>query len=125
LILDTNALSALAEGDRSLAPLLRETTQIALPVIALGEYRYGISRSRDRLHYERWLTEYLPTLRILDIDEGTTAHYATVRGQLKKAGTPIPTNDAWIAALARQYALPVISRDRHFDLVPGTARITW
>jgi tRNA(fMet)-specific endonuclease VapC len=125
LILDTNALSALAEGERSLAPLLRDATQVAVPVIALGEYRYGISRSRDRLHYERWLTEYLPTLRILDVDEGTTMHYAAVRGQLKKAGTPIPSNDAWIAALARQHALPIVSRDRHFDLVPGTERITW
>jgi tRNA(fMet)-specific endonuclease VapC len=125
LILDTNALSALAEGERSLAPLLREATQVAVPVIALGEYRYGISRSRDRLHYERWLTEYLPTLRILDVDEGTTVHYAAVRSQLKKAGTPIPSNDAWIAALARQHALPIVSRDRHFDLVPGTDRITW
>ena len=125
MILDTNALSALAEGDRSLAPLLREATQVAVPVIALGEYRYGISRSRDRLHYERWLTEYLPTLRILDLDEGTAVHYAAVRGQLKEAGTPIPSNDAWIAALACQHALPIVSRDRHFDLVPGTERIVW
>lgn len=125
MILDTNALSALAEGERSLAPVLREATLVAVSVIALGEYRYGISHSRDRLSYERWLTEYLPAFRILEIDERTTVHYAAVRGQLKKAGTPIPSNDAWIAALARQHLLPIVSRDRHFDFVGGIERIEW
>lgn len=125
MILDTNALSALADGERSLAPILRAATEVALPVIVLGEYRYGISASRGRLHYERWLTEYVTTLRVLDVDEGTTLHYASVRGQLRTAGTPIPTNDAWIAALARQHAMPIVSRDRHFDLVPGAKRIAW
>ncbi|HLJ25915.1 MAG TPA: PIN domain-containing protein [Candidatus Angelobacter sp.] len=63
--------------------------------------------------------------RILDIDEQTTISYAAVRRELKKAGTPIPSNDAWIAALCRQHSLPVVSRDRHFDAVPGLKRLHW
>jgi predicted nucleic acid-binding protein len=125
VILDTNGLSALAEGEPALEPILRKAAQIALPVIVLGEYRYGISQSRNRKHYEQWLAEYLPTFRILDVDERTTLSYSTVRTGLKKAGTPIPSNDVWIAALCRQHSLPLLSRDRHFDAVAGIRRLEW
>lgn len=125
MILDTNGLSAVAEGDPALEPVLRKAAQVAVPVIVLGEYRYGISQSRDRSRYEQWLSKYLPTFRILDIDEQTTISYAAVRMELKKAGTPIPSNDVWIAALCRQHSLPIVSRDRHFDVVPGLKRLQW
>jgi tRNA(fMet)-specific endonuclease VapC len=125
LILDTNALSAVVEGDPVLAPLLQKAAQIAIPVIVLGEYRYGISHSRNRRQYEEWLTEYLRNFRILEVEERTTIPYGAVRSELKRAGTPIPSNDVWIAALCRQHALPLLSRDRHFDLVPGIQRVNW
>jgi tRNA(fMet)-specific endonuclease VapC len=125
MILDTNGLSALAEGELRLEPILRKATQVAVPVIVLGEYRYGIQHSRERQRYEHWLVEYLPAFRVLNVDEHTTTSYAAVRGELKRAGTPIPSNDVWIAALCRQHSLPVLSRDRHFDLVPGIRRIDW
>ncbi|MGA2812088.1 MAG: type II toxin-antitoxin system VapC family toxin [Candidatus Acidiferrum sp.] len=123
--MDTNALSAVAEGDPALGPLLRKAVQIAIPVIVLGEYRYGISHSRNRRQYEEWLTEYLPNFRILEVEERTTIPYGAVRSELKRAGTPIPSNDVWIAALCRQHVLPLLSRDRHFDLVPGIQRVNW
>ena len=125
MILDTNGLSAVAEGESALEPILRKAAQIAIPVIVLGEYRYGISHSRKRKHYERWLAEYLPTFRILDVDERTTLSYSAVRTELKRAGTPIPSNDVWIAALCRQHSLPLLSRDRHFDAVAGIRRLEW
>ena len=125
MILDTNGLSALAEGDPRLESILRKATQIAVPVIVLGEYRYGIQQSRERQRYEHWLVEYLSKFRVLDVEEQTTTSYAAVRGELKRAGTPIPSNDVWIAALCRQHSLPLLSRDRHFDLVPGLHRIGW
>ena len=125
MILDTNGLSAVAEGDSAVEPILRKAAQVAIPVIVLGEYRYGISQSRDRAHYEQWLAEYLPKFRILDVDEQTTISYSTVRTELRKAGTPIPSNDIWIAALCRQHFLPLLSRDRHFDLVSGITRLAW
>ena len=125
MILDTNGLSALAEGEYRLEPILRRADEICVPVIVLGEYRYGISQSRERVHYERWLSEYLPTFRVLEIDERTTISYSTVRVELKKAGTPIPANDVWIAALCRQHAQPLLSRDHHFDAVSGITRLAW
>jgi predicted nucleic acid-binding protein len=125
VILDTNGLSALAEGEPGLEPLLRKAAQVAIPVIVLGEYRYGISQSRNHIHYEQWLAEYLPSFRILDVDERTTIFYSAVRRELKKAGTPIPSNDVWIAALCRQHSLNLLSRDRHFDAVSGITRLDW
>jgi len=125
VILDTNGLSALAEGEPGLEPILRRAAQVAIPVIVLGEYRYGISQSRYHIHYEQWLTEYLPSFRILDIDERTTISYIAVRKELRKTGTPLPSNDVWIAALCRQHSLPLVSRDRHFDAVSGIMRLDW
>ena len=125
MILDTNGLSALADGDRTLEPILRRAAAIALPVIVLGEYRYGIRQSRNRLRYEYWLAEALASYQVLAVDEGTAEHYAEVREELKRMAHPIPGNDLWIAALARQHRLPIISRDRHFDFVPGLKRLAW
>ena len=125
MILDTNGLSAVAEGDPAIEPLLKKASQIAIPVIVLGEYRYGISQSRDRKRYEQWLGEYLPAFLSLNVDEQTTISYAAVRSELKKSGTAIPSNDVWIAALCRQHSLPLVSRDRHFDLVTGIERLAW
>jgi tRNA(fMet)-specific endonuclease VapC len=125
VILDTNGLSAVADGDAGLEPILRRAAEVAIPVIVLGEYRYGIRQSRERLYYEEWLTDSLPNYRILDVDQDTTIYYAALRTELKKAGTPIPSNDVWIAALCRQHALPVVSRDRHFDSVSRLRRIDW
>ena len=125
MILDTNGLSALAEGEPALESILRKAAQVAIPVIVLGEYRYGISHSRYRKHYEQWLGQFLSAFRILEVDERTTVSYSSVRTELKKAGTPIPSNDVWIAALCRQHSLPIVSRDRHFDFVTGIARLEW
>jgi tRNA(fMet)-specific endonuclease VapC len=125
VILDTNGLSAVADGDAALEPILRKATELAVPAIVLGEYRYGIQQSRDRQHYEQWLTETIPYYRVLDVDEETAISYATIRTELKRAGTPIPSNDVWIAALCRQHSFSLLSRDRHFDLVGGIERIHW
>lgn len=125
MILDTNGLSAMADGDTKLEPLLQRAAEIALPVIVLGEYKYGIRQSRHRMRYERWLAETVANCRVLRVDEETAEQYAEVRDVLKRSGHPIPGNDIWIAALARQHALPLLTRDQHFDFVPGLKRVGW
>jgi tRNA(fMet)-specific endonuclease VapC len=125
MILDTNALSATAENDQGIVPLLARAELLAIPVIVLGEYRYGIAQSRNRRAYEQWLQELLTACMVLDVNESTTPHYAQIHLELKRLGKPIPTNDLWIAALCRQHSLPLLSRDRHFDLVPGSKRFEW
>ena len=125
MIVDTNGLSAMADGDPQLEPIIATSSELAIPVIVLGEYRYGIGQSRNCVRYEKWLLEVVATCRILIVDDGTASEYAAIRGELKKIGRPIPGNDVWIAALARQHAMPVLSRDEHFDWVPQIRRISW
>jgi tRNA(fMet)-specific endonuclease VapC len=125
MIVDTNALSAAADDDPAVISILARADQMALPVIVLGEYRYGIAQSRNRARYESWLTALLQDCFVLDINEPTTQCYAEITLELKRAGKPIPTNDLWIAALCRQHSLPLLSRDHHFDLIAGNTRIGW
>lgn len=125
MILDTNALSAVADNDPAAVRIFRHAATIELPVIVLGEYRFGIAHSRRHDEYEKWLGELIAATRVLPVDEAASGHYARIRAELKKAGHPIPSNDLWIAALARQHRLPLMSRDEHFDAVQNLKRIGW
>ena len=125
LILDTNALSAAAEREPSALEVVARAERLTIPVIVLGEYRLGIAQSRHRVSYENWLREWTAAVTVLDIDDDTTHSYAAIGLELKNKGKPIPANDLWIAALCRQYSLPLLSRDRHFDFVSGLRRIDW
>lgn len=125
MILDTNALSAAADREADALEVLARAERLAVPVLVLGEYRMGIAQSRHRMDYENWLQEWISAVTVLELDEETTHHYAAIGLELKRSGTPIPANDLWIAALCRQHALPLVSRDHHFDLVKGLHRIDW
>jgi tRNA(fMet)-specific endonuclease VapC len=125
LILDTDALSAAADREPAALELVARAERVAVPVIVLGEYRLGIAQSRHYTSYENWLRDWITAVIVLDIQEETTQHYAAIGLELKKKGRPIPANDVWIAALCRQHALPLLSRDRHFDVVAGIRRLDW
>jgi predicted nucleic acid-binding protein len=125
LILDTNALSAAANADPAIDRVFASARQLALPVPVIGEYRYGIAQARRGVRHRAWLENFMADCVILDITDNTTHHYAAIRLELRRVGRPIPTNDIWIAALCRQHNFPLLSRDRHFDVVPGVQRIEW
>lgn len=125
MILDTNAISAFFESDLNLRGVLCTATKMSLPVIVLGEYRAGLLGSRKRQVIEPALDELQAMSNVLPIDSDTVGPYAKISGQLRRAGKPIPTNDIWIAALAVQHGLPIVSRDQHFDAVPGIRRVAW
>ena len=125
MILDTNALSAFVDGDGAVGEAMSRQARACIPVVVLGEFRYGISQSRQRAAYEAWLESELPGFEILTVTEETAIAYAALRVALKRSGRPIPANDAWIAALALQHRLPLLTRDRHFDAVPELQRASW
>lgn len=125
MILDTNALSAFFDRTTEAVELISGVPELAIPVIVAGEFAFGIAQSRHRDAYERSLQRMLDRCTVLDIGIETARHYAAIRLELKCAGRPIPANDVWIAALSRQYAMTVMSRDAHFDFVSGLRRRTW
>jgi|JI10StandDraft_1071094.scaffolds.fasta_scaffold781377_2 tRNA(fMet)-specific endonuclease VapC len=123
--LDTNALSDFAAGNEDLGRVLQPFRSLALPAIALGEYRYGLMGSKHQARLSEWLAELLTDVHILEVKARTSTVYARVRQQLRKAGTPIPENDVWIAASAIEHDLPLLTRDRHFRNVNGLEVLTW
>ena len=125
MILDTNAVSALFAGDPGLGKVLATHTRHHLPVVVIGEYRYGLLGSRHRRHLEELLEMLVRESIVLLVDPATAEAYARVRRELRRKGRPIPENDVWIAALARQHGEPVVSRDEHFDEVPDLRRVAW
>jgi len=125
MILDTNALSAWAEGYAGIETPLRSATRLVVPSVVLGEYWFGVRQSRHRLRYEDWLLQYLPLTEIATVTSATASAYADIRLELKRQGTPIPPNDIRVAALSRQHALAVLSDDLHFDAVDGVKRIAF
>ena len=125
VILDTNAVSALLTGDAALGEVLGGEERHHLPVIVMGEYLYGLLGSRFRAHLQGLLATLMRESFVLLVDETTAETYSQVRDDLRRKGRPIPENDIWIAALARQHRQPIVSRDDHFDEVTDLRRIAW
>jgi len=94
MILDTNALSAWADGDLGAIGAFRSAARLVIPVVVLGEYWFGILQSRYRERYEEWLSQNLPATELAVINRATALEYAAIRLLLKQQATPIPANDA-------------------------------
>lgn len=125
ILIDTNRYQDFAEGNKEALDVIQKAVKLYIPFVVAAELRSGFlcgSRSREN---EKYLTLFLNSDRaeMLYPEENTTHHYARIFAQLRLQGTPIPTNDIWIAALAVQHDLLLFSRDRHFDKLPQVARI--
>lgn len=125
LALDTNRYTDLCRGDSSVVDTVEAAEEVWLPFIVVGELRAGFAVGTQGPRNEAILRRFLlkPGVAILYPDEQTTHHYANAYRQLHKQGTPIPTNDMWIAALALQHSLVLCARDAHFDALPQLARV--
>jgi tRNA(fMet)-specific endonuclease VapC len=125
MILDTNAISSLFSGDRSLENLLSHDIRHQLPVIVVGEYAFGLTKSRGRGRLQQLLDQLVQESDILEIELETASFYAEIRAGLQRRGQPIPHNDLWIAALCLQHRQHLVSRDLHFDHIPKLRRSAW
>jgi tRNA(fMet)-specific endonuclease VapC len=120
ILLDTSAYSAFMRGHDALKTALQEVDEIALNPVILGELRAGFLLGRHRRKNESELARFFasPRVRVLPIDAETSVRYALIVTALRGAGTPIPTNDVWIAASAMQHGLGVFTTDPHYEKVP-------
>lgn len=121
VVLDTNAYSALLQGDNKVLETMARTDTVYMSSIVLGElfagFRGGNRLSENRNLLERFLAR--PHVHLLEVGFETADVFGAVKHQLKKQGTPIPLNDVWIAAHAIEKGAVLISYDRHFENVPG------
>lgn len=125
IALDSNRYDDLVTGDERLAEVIENADVVYVPFVVIGELRAGFAAGERQIENERLLRRFLlkDGIEILFADEQTTHHYAAVYAQLRRQGTPIPTNDMWIAAIALQHDLALCTRDKHFNRLPQIPRI--
>ncbi|SRR5579884_778126 len=124
LVIDTNRYTDLCRGNVEAIETIESADELWLPFIVIGELRAGFAVGTQGSRNEATLRRFLlkPGVDVLYADEQTTHHYANIYRQLRKQGTPIPTNDMWIAALVLQHSLTLYDRDAHFDALPQLMR---
>jgi tRNA(fMet)-specific endonuclease VapC len=123
--LDTNRLTDLFQGDADLADRLGCCEEVRIPLVVLAEIKAGFYGGMQQDRNAALLQSLLakPTVAILFPGRETAEYYARLFVQLKRAGTPVPANDLWIAALALEHDLGLITRDQHFDRIPQLQRV--
>lgn len=122
--IDTNRLTDLLRGDAQLAERLGACEEVWVPLMVLGEIKAGFHGGTQRHRNEALLQRFLAkaTVSVLLPSRETAEHYVRIFVQLKRAGLPVPDNDLWIAALALEHDLTLITRDRHFERIAQLPR---
>jgi tRNA(fMet)-specific endonuclease VapC len=125
MAIDTNRYVDFAKGQPEAVERIRQADEILVPFVVVGELRAGFAGGHRALENEATLVRFLDSRRVdlMFADEDTTHHYARLFQQLRRQGTPIPTNDLWIAALVVQHQLHLFARDAHFDHLPQIPRV--
>jgi predicted nucleic acid-binding protein len=120
ILLDTSAYSALFRKHPATVQLVESAESLYLSPIVLGELKAGFLLGKRGEENERTLREFLqsPRVRVLTIDDETADRWAIIAAFLKKSGTPVASNDIWIAASAMQHGLPILTSDRDFQKIP-------
>jgi tRNA(fMet)-specific endonuclease VapC len=124
IFLDTSAYSAFMRGHDPILDLIQQAGRIAVNPIVLGELLAGFRLGKRTAKNNNLLQRFLDSPRVtsLPIDDGTARRYSDIVEHLRRSGTPIPTNDLWIAASAMQHGLILISTDTHFEKVPQISK---
>ena len=119
-LLDSSAYIAFKKSHPAILEILSQADEIILNTIVLGELRAGFMQGTKRDTNERELQSFLdsPRVSVIGVNEETADRYAVIRTALRKAGTPISTNDIWIAATAMQHGLPILTLDTDFRKIP-------
>lgn len=121
VLIDTNIYSIAMRGGADVVNALRRIDVIGFSAISIGELFSGFKGGSREAENREELGFFLDSPRVVThpIDEATSDFYATILNNLKIAGTPIPTNDIWIAAAAFQHGYQLFSKDDHFNRIPG------
>ena len=124
-ILDTNIVIAFFGNDAAVAAEIAKATDIFLPAIVVGELYYGAFNSGKPEQNILKINEFVKEIAVLICDQETGKFYGSIKKELKDKGKPIPENDIWIIALAKQHKIKVVSRDIHFENVANLDLVKW
>ncbi len=124
-LLDTNAIVALQKEDPAFLALLQQGDELFIPAVVIGELYYGAANSGRVAENTKVVGELVAGNVILGCDAVTAKHYGQIRHQLRVKGRPLPENDIWIAAVAIQHGLTVVTRDAHFQEITGLTAEGW
>lgn len=119
LCLDTSAYSLWQRGHPEAGRLLDRCPEVGVPAIVIGELRAGFRQGSREQKNEEELRRFFanPCVRVLDVDEEAATQYAQIVFDLSRAGTPVPTNDIWIAAVALREGMTLLTFDDHFSRI--------
>ena len=124
-LLDTNAIIALQRQDRARMALLLSASDVFLPVTDVGELYFGAYKSQRVEENRKNVANFIINRTILNINADSAEIYGQIKQHLRKKGRPIPENDIWIAALAIQYNLALITKDAHFSEIQYLTTQSW
>ena len=124
-LLDTNILIALIAGEVSVTQAVAGAPAVFVPAIALGELYYGARKSARPGQTLQIIERLGASAAVLSCGAETAQRYGALKARLRASGTPLPENDLWIAALALEHDLTLVTRDAHFALVPEISTVTW
>jgi len=125
VLLDTNIVIALFAGEAVVLARLAAAPEVYVPAIAIGKLYYGALRSSHAEANIAHIEAFTASVAVIGSDAGTARHYGAIKDDLRAKGRPIPENDVWIAATARQHNLVVVSRDLHFREIPDLTVEAW
>ena len=118
-ILDSNIVIDILRNNEETIQKVSQLKSIYIPVIVLGELYYGAFKSDPTSMKTQEIEELEKRVHLLDITEKTAKIYGEIKNELRQKGRPIPENDIWIAAIAKETKLPIFTRDKHFREVAG------
>ena len=124
-LLDTNIIIALFADDVAVKNRLVQADEVFIPSIAIGELCYGARKSgRSKENLER-IDEFIANNTVLGCDAQIARYYGEIKNNLRLKGHPLPENDIWIAAIALQYNLMLVTRDAHFLEIENLQTVAW
>ena len=119
VLLDTNIVIALLAVEAQVVQRISTAPMAFLPAIVVGELCFGARKSSQAAANLMRIDEFAARSTVLECDLETARLYGEIKHQLRTRGTPIPDNDIWIAAIAQQHQLQLLTRDAHFKHVAG------
>ena len=122
-LLDTNIVIALFASDPAVVDLLKNTESVFIPSIVIGELYYGAHKSSRVKDNVARIDDFAASNVVLSCDIETARWYGEIKDRLRQSGRPIPENDIWIAAIAFQHDLTLVTRDAHFGKVENLTRV--